>query len=98
MQALFFIPYKTVLLKPIMLLIFLYIVNLFRTLIFAVLIYLVIRWINRLITPKSSEGYRANSQQQGSKKEGETTIRYNKKGEKIINKDEGEYVDFEEVD
>ena len=80
-----------------MLLIFLYIVGLFRTLLFFVLIFLIIRWISRLMTPKS-QGYNNPDPQKSRPEEGETTIRYTKKGEKIIDKDKGEYVDFEEIE
>lgn len=80
-----------------MLLIFLYIVNLFRILLFFVMIFLIVRWFSRLINPNPS-GNNAQNSQQSVHKEGETTIRYDKKGEKIINKDKGEYVDFEEID
>ena len=94
LQALFFISVNALFLKLIMLLIFLYIVNLFRTLLFFVLIFLIVRWFTRLMNPKPS----GNNGQQSGPQEGETTIRYNKKGEKIIDKDKGEYVDFEEID
>ena len=77
--------------------IFLYLVNLIRTLLVFALIYLLIRWLSRLMNPNASRTQQANSNW-SEDRDGETTIRYNKKGEKIINKDEGEYVDFEEVE
>lgn len=96
-QTLFFISFNALFLNTIMLLIFLYIVNLIRTLLVLALVVFVIRWFSRIINPKPSGSKGQNNQQQGSK-EGETTLRFNKKGEKIIDKDKGEYVDFEEID
>jgi hypothetical protein len=53
------------------------------------------RFLMRLLQPHNKT---QSSKKSPETKEGETTIRFNKKGEKIIDKDEGEYVDFEEVD
>jgi hypothetical protein len=77
------------------LLVILYIVGFFRTLLFILAIYFLVRFIIRLLQPGNK-----NSSQKGTSgpKEGETTIRFNNKGEKIIDDDEGEYVDYEEVD
>ncbi|MDA3881564.1 MAG: DUF4834 family protein [Prolixibacteraceae bacterium] len=66
-----------------------------RTLLFILFIYFVVRFIIRLLLPNNNKQTRGNTTE---KPEGETTVRFNKKGEKIIDKDEGEYVDFEEVD
>ena len=80
-----------------MLSVILYLFGFLRTLLVIVIIYLVIRYIRTLISPpKSNTQNRSNTN--SSSKEGETTIRYSPKGDKIINKDKGEYVDFEEVD
>lgn len=73
----------------------LYIVGFFRTLLFVLAIYFLMRFIVRLLQPDNKN--KSSNESSGSK-EGETTFRFNKKGEKIIDKDEGEYVDFEEVD
>lgn len=73
---------------------------LFRALFVALVIYLIINVIRKMFQPEQSNNQqkqRYDNQQSASKK-GETTIRYNNKGEKIIDKNEGEYVDFEEVD
>ena len=76
-------------------LIVLYIVGFFRTLLFILAIYFLVRFITRLLQPDNKT---RSSKKSSQPKEGETTIRFNKKGEKIVDKDEGEYVDFEEVD
>ncbi|MDA3818178.1 MAG: DUF4834 family protein [Prolixibacteraceae bacterium] len=52
-------------------------------------------FIIRLLQPHNKTH---SSKKSSETKEGETTIRFNKKGDKIVDKDEGEYVDFEEVD
>jgi predicted lipid-binding transport protein (Tim44 family) len=73
-----------------------YIIGFLRTLVLIVVLVLFIRLIKRMFAPSSS-----NQTQQTNtppNKEGETTIRFNKKGEKIVDKEKGEYVDFEEVD
>ncbi|MCF8361548.1 MAG: DUF4834 family protein [Prolixibacteraceae bacterium] len=76
-------------------LVILYIVGFFRTLLFVLAIYFLMRFIVRLLQPHNKN---QSSKRSPETKEGETTIRFNKKGEKIVDKDEGEYVDYEEVD
>lgn len=78
-----------------MLALLLYLVNLFRTVLVIVLIVVVIRFFRKLFAPQQTT---TNKTTENKRKEGETTIRFNRKGKKIINKDEGEYIDFEEVD
>lgn len=73
----------------------LYIVGFFRTLLFILAVYFIVRFIVRLLMPDSRK---PSNDASSNSREGETTIRFNQKGEKIIDKDEGEYVDFEEVD
>ncbi|HOO82960.1 MAG TPA: hypothetical protein PLS94_00215 [Prolixibacteraceae bacterium] len=70
------------------------IIGLLRTILVIAIIYFIIKWVAKMFEPNKQQ---ANHQQQYKKNEGETTIQFNKKGEKIINKNEGEYVDFEEV-
>lgn len=77
-----------------MLAILLYLVSFLRTLIVILVIVFIIRWLQRVMAPTSKSSN--NSQQ--APREGETTIRFDNKGKKVVNKDEGEYVDFEEVD
>ncbi|MCF8359564.1 MAG: DUF4834 family protein [Prolixibacteraceae bacterium] len=77
-----------------MLAVFLYFVNLIRTLLILVVVFLLVRWIVKLLTPGNTN----RDKHKEEKNEGETTVHFNKKGEKIIDKDKGEYVDFEEVD
>jgi hypothetical protein len=77
------------------------VVGFFRTILIILLIYYVIKWLSRLFFPllvKKYFGKQANSQQSGSKKEGDITIV--KRGKKPTGKDDrlGDYVDFEEVE
>lgn len=72
------------------------IIMLFRLLLIFFLFYLVLRFFSRLFRPRAEN--KSNFEQREKSKEGETTIRFNKKGEKIVDKDKGEYVDFEEID
>lgn len=97
-QALFFIPlHEHNLVK--MLSIILYFVGLLRTLLVIAVIYLVVRWLTRLFIQGSQSAQRRQGSNEPQKpNEGETTIRYKPGGEKIVDKDKGEYVDFEEVD
>jgi hypothetical protein len=71
------------------------IVGIFRTILIIVMFYLLIKWVSRLLAPNQSNNKRNYSK---TKEEGTTTIKYNSKGKKIIDKDKGEYIDFEEVD
>jgi len=71
--------------------------GLLRTLLFIIAVVLIVRWFKNLIMPEPKSAQR-NTQANSRKDEGTTTIRFNKKGEKIIDKDKGEFVDFEEVD
>lgn len=73
----------------------LYIVGFFRTLLFILAVYFIVRFVVRLLMPDSRN---PSNDASSNSREGETIIRFNQKGEKIIDKDEGEYVDFEEVD
>jgi hypothetical protein len=73
----------------------LYIVGFFRIILFLFAFYFISKWLGKLFSTSA----RSTSATTNNKtKEGETTIKFNKKGEKIINKDKGEYVDFEEID
>ncbi|HPR31650.1 MAG TPA: DUF4834 family protein [Prolixibacteraceae bacterium] len=78
-----------------MITVILFLVNLIRTLLVLLILVFLVRWLIRLFTPShqnSREGAPQNA------REGETTLRFNQKGEKIVDKDKGEYVDFEEID
>ena len=90
------------------LLIILYLFNFIRTLFIIAVIYFIIRIFTRYILPmlvdkgvknmqqKMYEQQRQN--QQSNRHEGEVTIEKNKKQNNRFDKDEGEYIDFEEVD
>lgn len=71
------------------------IIGLLRTIIVVAIIYFIIKWVVKMFEPNKQQAN--NRQQQYKQNVGETTIKFDKKGEKIINKNEGEYVDFEEV-
>jgi hypothetical protein len=71
----------------------------FRFLLVFLLIYYLIKWVSKLfVSSGSSKRNTYNSTNYQKTPEGETTIKYNPKGEKIIDKDKGEYVEFEEVE
>lgn len=72
--------------------------DLLRFLLIFLLIILVIRFLNRLFFSAyvyTNERTRCDSHQ--TRKEGSVTLEKNPKGEKRFNKDDGEYVDYEEV-
>lgn len=71
------------------------ITGILRTILVIAIIYFIIKWVAKMFETNKQQSN--NRQQQHQKNEGETTIKFDKKGEKIINKNEGEYVDFEEV-
>jgi hypothetical protein len=84
------------------------IVGVVRTLLFFAVIYFGIKLFNRYILPIILENKikqmqekmqeRQRQQQQARKEEGEVTIQYDSKKNNIHNRNEGEYVEFEEVD
>lgn len=91
------------------LIIILYLVNFIRTIIIIVAIYFAIKLFTRYILPLILENKirqmqrnmneRSSRQNNGGKREGEVTIDYNtQKNNTTHHKNEGEYVDFEEVD
>lgn len=86
----------------------LYIVNFLRTLIIIAVIYFALRLFTRYVLPLILENkikdmqqkmQEQRKQQRGTgKQEGEVIIDYDKKRNNVSNRDEGEYVDFEEVE
>lgn len=66
---------------------------LFRLILIAILIYLVISFLRRIFDSSSGSesGWYKN-------KEGEVTVEDQGEKKKTINKDEGDYVDYEEVE
>jgi hypothetical protein len=81
-------------------------IGLFRTLIVFGIIYLVIRFFTRYLLPifvgsyvnqKASESQNNSRKEEPSKREGEITINYSSQSKKHLGKDQGEYVDFEEI-
>jgi hypothetical protein len=74
------------------------IVGLLRLLIIALLIYLIVKVLVRLILPLLTGNTARSSGQYGSgRKEGDVTIDYAPKKKKKIGKDEGDYIDYEDV-
>jgi hypothetical protein len=71
---------------------------LFRFLLILLLVYLVVRMFNRIaISSFAYPGEKNPNKSQQTGKEGSVTLEKNEKSEKIISKDEGEYVDYEEI-
>ncbi|MFW6370317.1 MAG: DUF4834 family protein [Bacteroidota bacterium] len=89
--------------------IILYLVNFIRTLVIIVAIYFIIKLFTRYVLPlilenkirqmhRNMEG-RSSSHYRTGKQEGEVTIEHDRqKNNNTRQQDEGEYVDFEEVD
>jgi uncharacterized membrane protein (DUF106 family) len=83
-------------------------VNFLRTLIIIAIIYFAIRLFTRYVLPLILENKIKDMQQKmqeqqkqqrrTGKQEGEVTIEYDQKRNNIRNRDDGEYVDFEEVE
>jgi len=90
------------------LLVILYIVNFLRTILIIVLIYYGIRLFSKYVLPllvdkglKNMQQKMQNQQRQNqrpSRPDGEVTIEDNKKSNKNKSQNQGDYVDFEEVD
>ena len=86
----------------------LYIVNFLRTLIIIVIIYYAIKLFTRYVLPLILENKikdmqqkmqeQQRNQQRSGKRDGDVTIEYDQKRNNIRNRDDGEYVDFEEVE
>lgn len=83
-------------------------VGIFRTIIFIAIVYFVIRLFTRYLLPlivenKVKEMQKKMQEQQrqqkhSGKREGEITIEYDPGSKNVRNRDEGDYVDFEEVE
>ena len=74
----------------------------FRLLLIGILIYLILKFIGRLLFPWFYAGYQDDNYQNNrgkeNKKEGDVTVQdTGSEKSKLIKKDEGEYVDFEEI-
>jgi uncharacterized membrane protein YciS (DUF1049 family) len=86
----------------------LYIVGFVRTLIIIGVIYFIIRLFTRYLLPLLLENKIKDMQKKvreqeeqrkrTGKQEGEVTIEYNQQKNNTSNRNEGEYIDFEEVD
>lgn len=78
--------------------------GLFRLILIGVFIYLILNAIGRLFFPwlyisdKRKSNYSNLNHEKNHRKEGEVSIEnISRKNNKLINNDEGEYVDYEEV-
>lgn len=73
----------------------------FKTLITLILLfyvtYYLLKAILRLVTIFFPQNFKDNLDNRGHKKEGNITIEYPEKHKKHINKDSGEYIDYEEI-
>ncbi|WP_423129469.1 hypothetical protein [Gaoshiqia sp. Z1-71] len=79
----------------------LFLVNFLRTLFFILIIYYVIRFINRYLLPffgSSSNPASRHRPEQNRRPEGDVRLEKNQSYGSRIPRDEGEYVDFEEID
>jgi len=78
----------------------LFAVNFFRTVLIIVVAYYLIRFISRVVMPMFSNQPNSNNnyQRQNKRNEGDVTIENNRQQGGKIPRDEGEYVDFEEID
>jgi hypothetical protein len=80
-------------------------IGLIRTIFIILLIYFAGKIVSRVILPFFFRGYiNKKMQQQGgtlhrkpTKKEGEITVNYHPKQKKSFGKEDGDYVDFEEI-
>jgi uncharacterized membrane protein (DUF106 family) len=89
-------------------LVILYIVGFLRTLLVIALIYFAIRLFTRYILPYIVENKvkemqqklneQKKQQERAGRREGDVTIEYDKKQNNSRNKNDGEYVDFEEIE
>lgn len=71
----------------------LFLVNFIRVSLFILIVYFVIKFIAKLFTPKAQ-----NQSDQKQRKDGETTIHQNKtEKKKKFDKNDGEYVDYDEI-
>jgi hypothetical protein len=78
------------------------IVGLIRTLLFFALVYYTVKfitWIYTIYKGVKNNSFQSNMREKEfRKKEGEINIDYIPKSKKVVDKDSGDYVDFEEVD
>ncbi len=80
--------------------------GLLRTILFIALIYFLWRLVTVFVIYPFVKGYSGGGGNRGKgtefrnsrKKEGDVTIDYLSKHDKMVNKDKGEYVDYEELD
>ncbi len=84
----------------VMLVIILYLTNFLRTLLFFVILYYLIRAINRYVLPlfRASQSSRQPGNGRERRPEGDVRVENNRRQGSRIPRDEGEYVDFEEID
>ncbi len=90
------------------LIIFLFLVNFLRTLLFIIVIFYAVRLFSRYVLPllinkgmKNMQEKMNNQQRQyrqSNRREGEVTIEYGPEKKRPASDKKGEYVDFEEVD
>lgn len=74
-------------------------VGLSRILFFLLVFYFVMRIVSRILAANRFSSRQSSYENEKRKKDsdGDITIRFSKNGKKKIDKDDGEYVDFEEM-
>ena len=80
--------------------IILFIAGFLRTLLVIVAIYYIIRFVGKVLVPMftGSQQQKRNFQKENRRKEGDVTIERNQGKNNRYSKDDGDYVDFEEVE
>ena len=84
-----------------MLTVILFLVNFFRTLLIILIVYYGIKIIRRVVLPLLSNQPKQPNQpnpRRNQRPEGDVRVEKNQQYDSRISKDEGEYVDFEEID
>ena len=84
-----------------MLTVILFLVNFFRTLFIILIVYYAIKIIRRVVFPLLSNQSRQPTQpspRRNQRPEGDVRVEKNQQYDSRISKDDGEYVDFEEID
>lgn len=70
----------------------------FRYVLYFIILYLIIRFFQNLFHPRTNKGHQFSNQNYQSRKEGEVRVDLNQQPkEKRVSKNEGDYIDYEEV-
>lgn len=69
----------------------------FRLVLLAILAYIIISYIRRLFISGDNQNSPTSSKRSSGGKEGNVTVENPEGKNKIVNKDEGDYIDYEEI-